>query len=88
MSLIGFVLFQQNWFTWRRCGSPSDSFILKRLKDKAVKRCPQFTEDDEEFVGKIIRLSCIISFRHRAGLKHENYHVIDIEHSAFERLRS
>lgn len=37
-------------------GSPSDSFILKRLKDKAVRRCPQYTEDDEEFVGKVIRL--------------------------------
>jgi len=37
-------------------GSPSDAFILKRLKDKAVRRCPQFTEDDEELVGKIIRL--------------------------------
>ena len=29
---------------------------MKRLKDKAVRRCPQFTEDDEEFVGKVIRL--------------------------------
>lgn len=37
-------------------GSPTDSFILKRVKDKAIRRCPQFTEDDEEFVGKIIRL--------------------------------
>ena len=37
-------------------GSPSDAFILKRLKDKAVRKCPQFTEDDEEFVGKVIRL--------------------------------
>ena len=37
-------------------GSPNDAYILKRLKDKAVRRCPQFTEDDEEFVGKVIRL--------------------------------
>lgn len=37
-------------------GSPSDAYIMKRLKDKAVRRCPQFTEDDEEFVGKVIRL--------------------------------
>lgn len=37
-------------------GSPNDAYILKRLKDKAVRRCQQFTEDDEEFVGKAIRL--------------------------------
>ena len=37
-------------------GSPNDAFVLRRLKDKAVRRCPQFTEDDEEFVGKVIRL--------------------------------
>ena len=37
-------------------GSPNDAYILKRLKDKSVCRCPQFTEDDEEFVGKVIRL--------------------------------
>ena len=37
-------------------GSPNDAYILKRLKDKAVRRCSQFTEDDEEFVGKVIRL--------------------------------
>lgn len=37
-------------------GSPNDAYILKRLKDKAVRRCPQFTEDDEEFVGRVIRL--------------------------------
>ncbi len=37
-------------------GSPNDAYILKRLKDKTVRRCPQFTEDDEEFVGKVIRL--------------------------------
>lgn len=36
--------------------SPNDAYILKRLKDKAVRRCQQFTEDDEEFVGKVIRL--------------------------------
>lgn len=37
-------------------GSPNDAFILKRLKDKAVRRCPQFTEDDEVFVSNVIRL--------------------------------
>jgi len=37
-------------------GSPNDIYILKRLKDKAVRRCQQFTEDDEDFVGKTIRL--------------------------------
>ncbi len=37
-------------------GSPNDAYILKRLKDKAVRRCQQFTDDDEEFVGKVIRL--------------------------------
>ena len=37
-------------------GSPNDAYILKRLRDKAVRRCQQFTEDDEEFVGKVIRL--------------------------------
>ena len=37
-------------------GSPNDAYIMKRLKDKAVRRCQQFTEDDEEFVGKVIRL--------------------------------
>lgn len=30
--------------------------ILKRLRVKEVRRCPQFTDDDEEFVGKVIRL--------------------------------
>ncbi|MBI4660211.1 MAG: helicase [Verrucomicrobia bacterium] len=37
-------------------GSPNDAYILKRLKDKAVRGCQQFTEDDEEFVSKVIRL--------------------------------
>ena len=37
-------------------GSPNDAFILKRLKDKAVRRCQQFTEDDDDFVAKVIRL--------------------------------
>jgi superfamily II DNA/RNA helicase len=37
-------------------GSPNDAYILKRLKDKAVRRCLQYTEDDEEFVSKVIRL--------------------------------
>jgi superfamily II DNA or RNA helicase len=37
-------------------GSPNDAYVLKRLKAKEVLRCQQFTEDDEEFVGKVIRL--------------------------------
>lgn len=37
-------------------GSPNESYILKRLKDKAVRRCQQFTEDDEDFIEKSIRL--------------------------------
>ena len=37
-------------------GSPNDAYMLKRLKAKEVLRCQQFTEDDEEFVGKVIRL--------------------------------
>lgn len=37
-------------------GSPTEAYILKRLKDKAIRRCQQFTENDEEFVGKVIRL--------------------------------
>jgi superfamily II DNA or RNA helicase len=37
-------------------GSPNDAYILKRLKDKVVCRCQQFTEDDEEFVDKVICL--------------------------------
>ncbi|HMH79025.1 MAG TPA: hypothetical protein VK514_02320 [Candidatus Acidoferrum sp.] len=38
-------------------GSPNDAYMSKRLKDNAVHfRCQQFTEDDEEFVGKVIRL--------------------------------
>ena len=37
-------------------GDRNDAYILKRLKDKAIRRCQQFTEDDEEFVGKVIRL--------------------------------
>ena len=36
--------------------SPNDAYILKRLKDKAVRRCPQFTDDDEDFVAKVIGL--------------------------------
>ena len=30
--------------------------VLKRLRAKEVRRCQQFTDDDEEFVGKVIRL--------------------------------
>ena len=37
-------------------GDRNAVYILKRLKDKAVYRCPQFTEDDEEFVRNVIRL--------------------------------
>ena len=37
-------------------GSPNDTYILKRLKDKAVRRCQKFIEDDEDFVAKVIRL--------------------------------
>ena len=37
-------------------GSLNDIFILKRLKDKAVRRCQQFTEDDDDFVTKVVRL--------------------------------
>jgi hypothetical protein len=37
-------------------GNPNDAYILKRLKDKAVRRCQEFTEDDEDFVGNVIRL--------------------------------
>ncbi len=37
-------------------GSPNDAYILKRLKDRTVRLWPQLTEDDEEFIGKIIRL--------------------------------
>ena len=37
-------------------GDRNALYILKRLKDKAVRRCSQFTEDDEVFVGNVIRL--------------------------------
>ena len=37
-------------------GDRSAAAVLKRLRDKAVRRCPQFTDDDEEFVGKVIQL--------------------------------
>jgi len=37
-------------------GSPNDAYILKRLKDKSVRRCQQFTDDDEDFVGNVIGL--------------------------------
>ena len=37
-------------------GSPHDAYVLKRLKDKAVCRCSQFTEDDEGFVDEVVRL--------------------------------
>lgn len=37
-------------------GSPNDAYLLKRLKDRAVRHCKQFTEEDEDFVAKSIRL--------------------------------
>ena len=37
-------------------GSPNDAYMLKRIKAKEVRHCQQFTDDDEEFVGKVIRL--------------------------------
>lgn len=39
-----------------RRGNQNDAYILKRLKAKEVRRCQQFTEDDEEFIGKVIQL--------------------------------
>jgi superfamily II DNA/RNA helicase len=30
--------------------------VLKRLRPKEVRRCPQFTDDDEDFVAKVIKL--------------------------------
>ncbi|MEI7730049.1 MAG: helicase-related protein [Verrucomicrobiota bacterium] len=38
-------------------GDRNAAYILKRLKAREIRRCQQFTEDDEEFVGKIIRLT-------------------------------
>ena len=37
-------------------GDRNAAYILKRLKPKEIRRCQQFTEDDEEFIGKVIRL--------------------------------
>jgi hypothetical protein len=37
-------------------GDRNAATLLKRLRDKAVRRCPQFTDDDEDFVGKVIQL--------------------------------
>ncbi|MDP2990012.1 MAG: helicase-related protein, partial [Kiritimatiellota bacterium] len=37
-------------------GDRNAAYILKRLKPKEIRRCRQFTEDDEEFIGKVIRL--------------------------------
>ncbi len=37
-------------------GDRNATYILKRLKPKEIRRCQQFTEDDEEFIGKVIRL--------------------------------
>ena len=38
-------------------GDRNAAYILKRIKAKEIRRCQQFTEDDEEFVGRIIRLT-------------------------------
>jgi superfamily II DNA/RNA helicase len=38
-------------------GDRNASYILKRIKAREIRRCQQFTEDDEEFVGRIIRLT-------------------------------
>ncbi|MDQ6630984.1 MAG: hypothetical protein M3Y82_04400 [Verrucomicrobiota bacterium] len=37
-------------------GDRNAAYILKRLKPKEIRRCQQFTEDDEEFISKVIRL--------------------------------
>ncbi len=37
-------------------GNPNDTFILRRLKDNAVRRCQQFMDEDEQFVERVIRL--------------------------------
>ena len=37
-------------------GDRNAAYILKRLKPKEIRRCQQFTEDDEEFIGRVIRL--------------------------------
>jgi hypothetical protein len=44
------------WSESARRGDRSAATVLKRLRAMEVRRCQQFTEDDEEFVGKIIRL--------------------------------
>jgi hypothetical protein len=38
-------------------GDRNAAYILKRIKAREIRRCQQFTEDDEEFVGRIIRLT-------------------------------
>ena len=37
-------------------GDRNAAYIFKRLKPKEIRRCQQFTEDDEEFIGKVIWL--------------------------------
>ena len=37
-------------------GDRNAATVLKRLRAKDVRRCPQFTDDDEEFVGQVIHL--------------------------------
>ena len=37
-------------------GDRNAATVLKRLRAKEVRRCPQFTDDDEEFIGKVIQL--------------------------------
>ena len=40
----------------RRKGRSNEQYILRRLKDKVVRRCRAFTEDDEELIAQAIRL--------------------------------
>lgn len=37
-------------------GDRNAAYILKRLKAKEIRRCPQFTEDDEDFIVNLISL--------------------------------
>jgi superfamily II DNA/RNA helicase/HKD family nuclease len=39
----------------RRASTSNAQYVLKRLKDKAVRRCKAFTEDDDETVRRAIR---------------------------------
>ena len=37
-------------------GDRNATSVLRRLRAKEIRRCPQFTDDDEEFIGKVIQL--------------------------------